>query len=134
MQILYTPPHPTHTYTYSPHTDGRATFAHPPTHTHTHTFSPTPNTPNTPCTLTPSRNIHASVHKQYSHKCRHAPTLPTYLHRTVFSCCMTSVGQNRMYTLYVSLYLVKSLPKLPYVHYTLHTFWPTLCIKHKTHL
>jgi hypothetical protein len=29
---------------------------------------------------------------------------------------MCRVGQNRMYTLYMAVYLVISLPKIPYVH------------------
>jgi len=31
---------------------------------------------------------------------------------------MTRVGQNRIYTLYMTVYLVISLPKMPYTHRT----------------
>ena len=40
------------------------------------------------------------------------------------------VGQNRIYTLYMTVYLVTSLPKIPYIHhiyiYIYIWFWPTL--------
>ena len=29
---------------------------------------------------------------------------------------MCKVGQNRIYTLYMTVYLVMSLPKIPYIH------------------
>jgi len=35
------------------------------------------------------------------------------------SCCteaITRVGQNRIYTPYMTVYLVVSLPKIPYIH------------------
>jgi hypothetical protein len=38
------------------------------------------------------------------------------------------VGQNRIYTLYMTVYLVNPLPKLPYIHRIYIWFWPTLHI------
>jgi hypothetical protein len=34
----------------------------------------------------------------------------------VFVCVMCRVGQNRIYTPYMTVYLVISLPNLPYIH------------------
>ena len=31
-------------------------------------------------------------------------------------CCMSRVGQNRIYTPYMTVYLMISLPKIPYIH------------------
>jgi len=33
-----------------------------------------------------------------------------------YSCFMLKVGQNRIYTPYMTVYLVISLPKIPYIH------------------
>jgi hypothetical protein len=41
---------------------------------------------------------------------------------------MSRVGQNRIYTPYMTVYLVTSLPKIPYVHRIYIWFWPTLVI------
>jgi len=38
------------------------------------------------------------------------------------------VGQNRIYTPYMTVYLMISLPKLPYIHRIYIWFWPTLHI------
>ena len=39
---------------------------------------------------------------------------------------MCRVGQNRTYTSYMTLHLVISLPKIPYIHCKYVWFWPTL--------
>ena len=39
---------------------------------------------------------------------------------------MIRVGQNRISTLYMTVYLVVSLPKLPYMYTVYIWFWPTL--------
>ena len=39
---------------------------------------------------------------------------------------MVRVGQNRMYTPFMTVYLVISLPKIPYIHRIYIWFWPTL--------
>jgi len=70
-----------------------------------------------------------------------------YLHasvnRTVFECRLTwsscgdpsttifRVGQNRIYTRYMTIYLTRSLPKTPYVHHVYIWFLPTLTILHQ---
>jgi hypothetical protein len=36
------------------------------------------------------------------------------------------VGQNRIYTPYMTVYLVNSQPKIPYTHRGYIWFWPTL--------
>jgi len=48
------------------------------------------------------------------------------------SLCMVHgwVGQNRIHTLYKNMYLVISLPKIPYIHCMCVWFWPTLCMVH----
>ena len=38
------------------------------------------------------------------------------------------VGQNRIYIPYINVYLVISLPKIPYIHHKSIQFWPTLHI------
>ena len=38
------------------------------------------------------------------------------------------VGQNRIYTPYMTVYLVISLPKIPNIHRIYIGFWPTLLI------
>jgi len=38
---------------------------------------------------------------------------------------MFKVGQNRIYTPYMTVNLVISLPKIPYIN-RIHWFWPTL--------
>jgi hypothetical protein len=38
------------------------------------------------------------------------------------------VGQSRIYTPYMTVYLVISLPKIPYIHRIYIWFWPTLFI------
>jgi len=38
------------------------------------------------------------------------------------------VGQNRIYTPYMTIRLVISLPKIPYIHRIYVWFWPTLRI------
>jgi hypothetical protein len=42
--------------------------------------------------------------------------------------CIYSVGQNRIYAPYMTVYLVISLPKIPYIHRIYIWIWPTLCI------
>ena len=37
-------------------------------------------------------------------------------YRTAHTCFMLRVGQNRIYTPYMTVYLVISLPKIPYIH------------------
>ena len=39
---------------------------------------------------------------------------------------MIRVGQNRIYTPYMTVYMVNSLPKRPYTHRIYIWFWPTL--------
>ena len=41
---------------------------------------------------------------------------------------MIGVGENRLYKLYMTVYLVSSLPKISYVHCIIYVigFWPTL--------
>ena len=44
---------------------------------------------------------------------------------------MCRVGQNRIYTPYLTVYLVISLPKIPYIHRIYIWFWPTLYVPHR---
>ena len=43
---------------------------------------------------------------------------------------MCRVGQNRIYTPYMTVYLVISLPKILYIHRIYTRFWPTLQMWH----
>ena len=38
------------------------------------------------------------------------------------------VGQNRIYTPYMTVYSVVPLPKIPYIHRICTWFWPTLLV------
>jgi hypothetical protein len=53
----------------------------------------------------------------------------TYSHISrVSQNCIYWVGQNRIYAPYMTVYLVISLPKIPYIHRIYIWIWPTLCI------
>jgi len=54
---------------------------------------------------------------------------PSYT-TTPGSSLMCRVGQNRIYTPYMTVYMVISLPKIPYTHRTYIWFWPTLLMRH----
>ena len=43
-------------------------------------------------------------------------------------CVVSRVGQKRIYTPYMTAYLVISLPKLPYIYCTYRWFWPNFQI------
>jgi hypothetical protein len=49
------------------------------------------------------------------------------LHSKVLETSVTvRVGQNRIYTPYMTVYLMISLQKIPYIHTVYIWFWPTL--------
>ena len=55
---------------------------------------------------------------------------PALLFEIEYRLCVqiSRVGQNRIYTTYMTVYLVVSLPKIPYTHRIYIWFWPTLQI------
>jgi hypothetical protein len=78
------------------------------------------------------------------YRCRSDQLQPTYLKRTHFfwymnwscsklcQCRICRVGQNHIYTTYMIVYMVISLPRMPCTHCIYIWFWPTLriCKKH----
>jgi len=49
---------------------------------------------------------------------------------SVINRYMYRVGQNHIYTSYMTVYLVIFLPKIPYIHRIYIRLWPTLYIKY----
>jgi len=47
---------------------------------------------------------------------QHLLLLNKYLASLFFSCSLCRVGRNRIYAPYMTVYLVISLPKIPYIH------------------
>jgi hypothetical protein len=45
---------------------------------------------------------------------------------------MSRVGQNCIYALYMTVYLVISLPKVPYIHRIYKWSWPALLMREES--
>ena len=54
--------------------------------------------------------------------------LPVLLNSFDVAYIIYKVGQNRIYTPYMTVCLMKSLQKMPYIHHVYIWFWPTLII------
>jgi len=147
LSFPHTPPpaSPKHTHTHE------YTHAHTHTHTYTHTFCCKRNVrTTTPCTqvrkFAYKSSKFAAIDKaigrdslKFVTLLRLSPLLPlaasNYLYgltRYVCVCVwdMLRVGQNRIYTPYMTIHLVKSLPIIPYIHRIYIWFWPTLDMLH----
>ena len=91
-------------------------FVH--THTQRHTHTCTHTHVHTQARTHAHKRIHTRTHMKHAqtHTHLHARTC-THIHR---------VGQNRIHTLFMTVDLMISLPKIPYIHRI--WFWPTLLI------
>ena len=73
----------------------------------------------------PASHFYATVFSPASHPYAiiGSPAINPPLCNNLLTC---RVGQNRIYTPYMTVYLVISLPMIPYIHRIYIWFWPTL--------
>jgi hypothetical protein len=57
-----------------------------------------------------------------------AETLQTRTWGGLAAAAVCRVGQNRIHTAYITVYLMESLPKIPYIHRICIWSWPPLAV------